>query len=129
VLLGAEQYLQTYIGDPAGLTVVGGDGLKASAAHQEKIHGMALIERLTTAQTKRWSPVAWEPQLRTGRRHGRLEVGLSPVGHIARCSLSAVVELMTNQQTAAPTLWHRAVPEVVADFAVQADGADAAIDL
>ncbi len=61
MLLGAEQYLQTYIGDPAGLTVVGGDGLKASAAHQEKIHGMALIERLTTAQTKRGLPLLGNP--------------------------------------------------------------------
>ena len=41
----------------------------------------------------------------------------------------AVRELMTYEESSAPALGQRMIAEVVANFAVEADGADAGVDL
>jgi len=128
-LFGAEEDLQAYVGDPAWLVVGGGDGLEAAATHQEQVEGFGLVEGLAATEAKRGFALLGF----AGGELPRALAGWDAVGVLGVVELEVgfggVGELVADEEASAPALRDGVVAEVVADFAVEADGADAGVDL
>ena len=130
-LLWPQQHLHANVCDPSWLVVGGRDGLEAAPAHQQQVQRPGFIERLYAAETESGLALLGKAggevadALAGGDTVGvllvvELDVGPGAVG---------VGEIVADDEAAPPTLGHGVVAEVVADLAVVADGADAAIDL
>jgi len=121
--------LQAYVGDPAWLIVGNGDGLEAATSHQEQIEGFGLVEGLTASEAEcgfALFGVAGGELVDTLTRRDAVRILLIVKLYVG---FGAVGELVADEEASVPALREGVVAEVVADFTIEADWADAGVYL
>ena len=100
---GAEEDLETDVGDPVGLAVGGCDGLEASATHQHEEEVFRLL-RATATEPRGWFRAAWFGRWRTARRRAGGDGVCVLLVVEFEVRLGAVGELVADEEAADPAL-------------------------